>query len=101
MYALPGRVEAGRLLFAEKKCVECHSAGGAGGKVGPELVDLGVRRSPVEFAAAIWNKAPAMMAAMQQRGIAVPNLSPGEMADLVAYLYSVHYFASGRISAGC
>src|SRR5262245_11346728 len=100
VYALPGRVESGRLLFAEKKCIECHAVGAVGGKVGPDLVDLGVRRSPVEFAAAIWNKAPAMMAAMQQRGITVPQLRPEEMADLVAYLYSVRYFASGSISAG-
>jgi len=100
VYALPGRAEVGRTLFAEKKCVQCHSAAGAGGKVGPDLVDLGVRRSPVEFAAAIWNKAPAMTAAMQQRGITVPDLRPEEMADLVAYLYSVRYFASGSISAG-
>ncbi len=100
VYALPGRVEAGRMLFSEKHCVECHALGGAGGRVGPDLVELGVRRSPVEFAAAIWNKAPAMTAAMQQRGITVPQLRPEEMADLVAYLYSVRYFASGSISSG-
>ena len=100
VYALPGRVEAGRMLFSEKHCVECHAVGGAGGRVGPDLVELGVRRSPVEFAAAIWNKAPAMMVAMQQRGITVPQLRPEEMADLVAYLYSVRYFASGSISNG-
>src|SRR5262249_18513797 len=100
IYALPGRAEAGRLLFAEKKCVECHSAAGAGGEGGPELLDLGVRRRPIAFAAALWNKGPAMMAAMQQRGITAPNLRPEEMADLVAYLYSVRYFASGNISAG-
>jgi hypothetical protein len=48
----------------------------------------------------MWNKAPAMMVAMQQRGIAVPTLRPDEMADMVAYLYSVRYFASGNISRG-
>ena len=41
-----------------------------------------------------------MLAAMQQRGITVPKLQPEEMADLVAYLYSVRYFASGSISGG-
>ena len=100
IYAVPGRGEGGRALFAEKRCVECHSAAGAGGPVGPDLVDRTARRSPVEFAAAMWNKAPAMTAAMQQRGIAVPTLRPEEMADLVAYLYSVRYFASGNISRG-
>lgn len=100
VFALPGRAEAGRLLFAEKRCVECHSAAGAGGGAGPELVDLRVRRSPVEFAAAMWSKLPAMTAAMQQRGISVPALAPEEMADLVAYLYSVRYFGSGTITRG-
>jgi mono/diheme cytochrome c family protein len=95
LYVLPGRPELGRELFVEKSCVKCHSVGGVGGKVGPDLVGLGVRRSPVEFAATIWNKAPAMMAAMAAHGIAVPQLKPEDMADLVAYLYSVKYFASG------
>jgi len=95
LYVLPGRPELGRTLFVEKNCVQCHSVGGVGGKVGPDLIGLSARRSPIEFAAAIWNKAPAMMAAMSTRGISVPQLRPEEMADLVAYLYSVKYFASG------
>ena len=95
LYVLPGRPEIGRELFVEKKCVQCHSVGGVGGKVGPDLVGLGVRRSPVEFAATIWNKAPAMMVQMAKHGITVPKLRPEDMADLVAYLYSVRYFASG------
>ncbi len=100
LYVLPGRSEIGRQLFSEKRCIECHSVGRVGGKVGPDLVEQGVRRSPIEFAVAIWNKAPAMMAAMQQRGIAVPQLTPENMADLVAYLYAVRYFASGNTSSG-
>lgn len=95
LYVLPGRPALGRELFVEKKCIQCHSVGGVGGQVGPDLVALGVRRSPVEFAATIWNKAPAMIAAMAKRGITVPQLRPEDMADLVAYLYSVRYFASG------
>ena len=95
LYVLPGRPALGRELFVEKKCVRCHSVSGVGGTLGPDLVARGVRRSPVEFAATIWNKAPAMMAAMETRGITVPQLRPEEMADLVAYLYSVRYFASG------
>jgi mono/diheme cytochrome c family protein len=54
-----------------------------------------------EFAAAMWNKAPAMSAAMRARDIDVPQLGSGEMADLVAYLYSVQYFAeTGDPEAG-
>jgi hypothetical protein len=61
--------------------------------VGP---DLGARERPwtlFEFAAALWNKAPAMREVMRARGITVPQLRPEEMVDLVAYLASVGYFA--------
>ena len=100
LYVLPGNAEVGRQLFAEKRCVECHAVGGAGGRVGPDLVERGVRESPLEFAATIWNKAPAMAAAMQPRGISVPQLTPEQMADIVAYLYSVRYFAGGSVQQG-
>jgi mono/diheme cytochrome c family protein len=41
----------------------------------------------------MWNKAPAMTAAMRQTGTEVPELGAGEMADLLAYLYVVQYSA--------
>jgi mono/diheme cytochrome c family protein len=94
LYVLPGRPDTGRQLFTEKHCIECHSVGGTGGKVGPDLVELGVRRSPIEFAAAIWNKEPLMLAAMKSRSIKTPQLRPDEMADIVAFLYTVRYFGN-------
>ena len=101
LYVLPGRSEEGRRLFLEKRCVLCHSVGGEGGRVGPDLVERGLHRSLTQFAAAMWNKAPAMLDAMKARGIAVPQLQAEEMADLVAYLYSVRYFAeSGDLARG-
>ncbi len=36
----------GRRLFATKGCIGCHSLNGQGGKVGPALDDVGLRRSP-------------------------------------------------------
>lgn len=90
---LPGRAEDGRRVFVEKQCAQCHGVGGQGGKVAPELAARGRPRGLVEFAAAMWNKAPAMLEMMKARGIAVPQLRAEDMADLVAYLYSVQYFA--------
>jgi mono/diheme cytochrome c family protein len=55
-----------------------------------------VDQSLTQFAAAMWNKAPTMLAAMKARGIAVPRLEAEEMADIVAYLYAVQYFAQSR-----
>ena len=93
VYVLLGRAEAGRVIFVEKRCIDCHSIQGIGGKVGPDLSERGRDWSLTEFAAAMWNKAPAMWDVMSARKIFVPKLGAVEMADLLAYLYSVRYFA--------
>jgi mono/diheme cytochrome c family protein len=92
LYVVPGQVERGRALFEQKHCVRCHGDA-AGARVGP---DLGAQRryaSVLDFAAAMWNKAPGMVREMRQRGVAIPKLEAHEMADLVAYLYAGGYFA--------
>jgi mono/diheme cytochrome c family protein len=93
LHVLPGRAEAGERLFAERRCRDCHGPAGKGGGIGPDLAARGVERSLSQFAASMWNKAPAMTEAMRARGIAVPQLSAEGMADIVAYLYAVGYFA--------
>jgi len=93
VYVLPGRAEAGRVVFVEKRCRDCHSVQGVGGHFGPDLAAMGRRWSLTEFAAAMWNKAPAMMEMQKAKGIRTPSLGAMEMADLVAYLYAIEYFA--------
>ena len=96
---LAGSAERGRVLFADKGCVQCHGATGTG--AAPSLIAKGARRTPIEFAAALWDKAPAMLAARKPEMGPVPQLSAVEMADLVAYLDTTGYFAgSGSISQG-
>jgi cytochrome c2 len=93
VYVLPGRAEAGRTVFLEKRCNQCHSVQGIGGRLGPDLAGLGRQWGLTEFAAAMWNKAPAMLEAMEAVDLPAPKLGGGEMADLVAYLYYIEYFA--------
>jgi len=93
VYVLPGRAEAGRTVFLEKNCNQCHSVQGIGGRLGPDLAQLGRQWGLTEFAAAMWNKAPAMLEAMQESELPAPGIGGGEMADLVAYLYHIVYFA--------
>jgi cbb3-type cytochrome oxidase cytochrome c subunit len=45
MKVIPSRSE-GQRLFEEKGCSACHSIGGHGGKIGPALDNVGVRRTP-------------------------------------------------------
>jgi mono/diheme cytochrome c family protein len=91
LYVLPGRADQGRRLFRERECVRCHGVPERGGGVAPDLARREVR-SLAEFAAALWNKAPTMLQTMRARGIQVPLLGADDMADIVAYLYSVQYF---------
>ena len=93
LYLIPGQAADGRRLFAEKRCAECHGLGGRGGGIGPDLAERRREWSLMRFAAAMWNKAPAMTEVMNRQRIPVPQLRPGEVADLIAYLYSVRYLA--------
>jgi cytochrome c2 len=101
IYVLPGRADNGRRLFTEKRCAGCHSVGGQDARVGPDLGERAVRRTTIDFAAAMWNKAPRMLAEMKPRGIVVPQLRPEEMADIIGYLHAVRYFAEpGNVQRG-
>jgi mono/diheme cytochrome c family protein len=95
LYVLPGRAEEGRRLFADKHCIDCHNPAATTAQPGPNLVERAANVSLAGFAAAMWNKAPGMTRAMAERRVAVPTLAPEEMADLLAYLYSIRYFAQG------
>ena len=101
LYIIGGTRDRGKRLFRDKGCMECHSIGGQGGRVGPDLAGLDLGGGVVGLAVAMWNKAPQMMKAMKDRKISVPQIKAGEMAHIVAYLYSVKYFAeTGNSSKG-
>jgi mono/diheme cytochrome c family protein len=97
---LPGTPQGGETLFRDKQCAVCHTIGGKGGKVGPEL-GRAHHVSLTQFAGLMWNHRP-MWPRMRERGVEVPQLTGQEMADIVAYLYTSHYFdpAAGSSARG-
>jgi len=99
IYVLPGRVTDGRRGFEELGCIECHRQPGQGGRLGPDLGARSRQWSLLEFASAMWNKVPAMMSVMAANDISAPQLQPGDMANIVAYLSSVQYFRDAGSSA--
>lgn len=52
--SLPGDSARGRALF-EKNCANCHIVKGQGGVAGPELTEIGARRSPAYLHEALLN----------------------------------------------
>jgi mono/diheme cytochrome c family protein len=84
--------ERGWAVF-QAKCMQCHSVGGQGGKIGPSLgpeTDLPLSTS--QFAGVLWNHAPAMIAQVRAMHTALPKFENNEMADLQAFLASLRYF---------
>ena len=87
-YLSPGNPQSGRKLFTQKGCIQCHSPQGE--------MDLSKKkdfpRTLAQFAGMMWNHSYKMWKVMEEKGIGRPTVSPQEMADLVAYLFSTRYF---------
>ena len=82
-----GSVAAGKKVFQERRCAECH-AGGAHGA--PPLPGQAKQYSEVSIISALWRHGPQMLRRMKEAGIAWPMFGGGqEVADLIAYLNAV------------
>lgn len=90
---VPGDAQRGEQVFRTENCTACHSIRGQGGKAAPDLGRIiGRSYTPSWMASLMWNHAPAMWEAMEKRGIAKPQLTEEQAADLFAYFHSVGFF---------
>lgn len=77
----------GKQLFIEKGCNHCHSIQGVGGTIGPDFSEIDLDYSITQIAGKMWNHGPEMWKAMKSEGINPPQFNPGEMANIISYLY--------------
>jgi mono/diheme cytochrome c family protein len=84
----PGDPRAGKILFAQKHCIQCHSLGSEGGTIGPRLDALPRGTAPLRIAQDLWNHGPVMVPAIRRMGLDVPKFEGSEIIDLFAYLRS-------------
>lgn len=85
-----GSPRAGERLFEAKGCSSCHT--GAEDAPGPNLsVETAARSGPDHLVTAMWNHAPKMWERMHEAGVVQPAFTQQEMADLLAYLYTLRY----------
>ncbi len=89
---LRGNAQRGWQVF-QKKCIECHTVRGQGGRLGPELgPENDLPLSPAQFAGVLWNHEPAMLRQFHDRGMSPPLLQGDEIVDLQTFLASLRYF---------
>jgi len=92
-FITPGNPVEGRKVFAVKGCIQCHAIRGEGGKGGEDLGKKAIvfYKSLTRIASTMWNKGPSVLAKMAQPKTGIPTFTPKEMADLMAYLYFLHF----------
>lgn len=78
----------GRIYFATRACVVCHSVNGVGGSAAPALdniEDNGALR-PLEFVSRMWRGGPSMIG-LQESLFGEPiDLTAEELGDIMAFL---------------
>lgn len=95
--------ERGKTLFVDKGCVACHAINGVGGHDAPPMDAhraMGLV-NPFDFAAKMWNHAPAMIAAQEEALGEQIYFTGDELADIIAFLHddeAQHTFGEGDLT---
>lgn len=85
-----GSPTRGQAVFDSKHCSDCHTYNGHGGTDAPPLDYMAGHLSAREIAGmagTIWNHLPKMLPHFKKEGVPLPSFTPGQMADLIAYLH--------------
>jgi len=98
IYAKPGSPRHGEKLFAEKRCIECHS-GGIGTEAGRVNLRPRTKGSLMTIAGSMWNHGPKMWADMDRRGFSGVALTSDEMSDIIGYLYFLQFVDAPGVAA--
>ncbi len=82
---------AGWDVYAKKGCGQCHGIRSGSGRVGPDLARIASATGFYDLGAAMWNHLPLMGARMREMGIERPKLTPLELANVLAFIFTAQY----------
>ncbi len=98
---LPENPLAGRIVFEEKGCINCHSINGVGNHVGPDFGEHLFFGTGYKLAAYMWDHSYKMVPKMKELGVKRPVFTGNEFKKLQTYLYFVRYLGeNGDIAKG-
>jgi cytochrome c551/c552 len=80
----------GKKILDDKRCMHCHSNSKVVEEIGPDFFDIELNYSVTQIAGSMWNHGPKMWEMMEAEGISFPTFRGQEMADMIAYLYSLN-----------
>lgn len=78
-------IEKGKKVYDEKRCSSCHAIGGKGGKIGPDLSDVGSKRDG-EWLTKFFKDPKGTVPGSKHM---VVKVSDADLSDLVAYMGSL------------
>lgn len=100
-YWLPSEPLKGRIVFEQKHCSACHSIGGAGGNIGPDLAEQTFAGTFLDLASSLWNHIPDMMMEQEALNLEWPSFTGDEVTSLISYLYYLQYLGTpGDVPSG-
>lgn len=81
--------QRGKKQFVAKGCVACHAINGVGGHDAPPMDahKMSNLMNPFDFAAKMWNHAPAMIAAQEEAFGEQIYFTGEELADMIAFIH--------------
>ena len=92
-FAQVGDPVYGKELLVGRRCTACHAVAGEGGGSASDLGKPSEEQlSLAAVTAKMWVHGPVMWEASQEKGVSVGVLTPLEIANFYAYLYSLRYF---------
>ncbi len=95
-----GSARTGAALFQKKGCASCHIPAAGQARQAPDLAaDVSGRSRPDQLVTVMWNHSPQMWERMQAQKLVQPTFSEQEMADLLAYVYTLRYVGEPGDSA--
>lgn len=98
LFDQPGDPDRGAQSFSEKRCVECHSVSGEGGRIGPALDEYAAYIAPIPLAAGMWNHGRTMRSQQSQMGVPMPRFYGDEISDIQAYVRAHARGSANRVS---